>query len=77
MRQPDILKHIKDLTDEEQQLFTKGNLSSAESSRLHDIEKELNEYWDLLRQRRAYREFGKNPDNAHLRSSDMIDNYEQ
>ena len=77
MKQTDILKHIKDLSTEEQQLFTKGDLSSAESSRLHEIEKELDEYWDLLRQRRAYREFGQNPDNAHLRSSDTIDNYEQ
>ena len=77
MKQSDIIKHIKDLTDEEQRLFTKGNLTSTESSRLRQIEEELNTYWDLLRQRRAYREFGQNPDKAQLRNQDIIDNYEQ
>ncbi|HXU47731.1 MAG TPA: DUF2630 family protein, partial [Candidatus Binatia bacterium] len=33
--------------------------------------------WDLLRQREALREFGKDPDRAQVRSADVVENYEQ
>jgi hypothetical protein len=77
MNQSEIFKHIKDLTDEEQNLFTKGDLDGKERSRLNEIDEELNQYWDLLRQRRALREFDRNPERAKLRNPDVINNYEQ
>jgi hypothetical protein len=38
---------------------------------------ELDQYWDLLRQRRALRDAGKNPNHAEMRSSDIVENYEE
>jgi hypothetical protein len=45
--------------------------------RLAAIEVELDQCWDLLRQRRAKREFGDNPDEASVRPPDIVENYEQ
>jgi hypothetical protein len=38
---------------------------------------ELDQYWDLLRQRRALREFGADPDRAHLRPASVVEKYKQ
>ncbi|HVZ14939.1 MAG TPA: DUF2630 family protein, partial [Bauldia sp.] len=59
-----VLKHIKELADEEHHLYEKGSLTEAEQTRLRAINVALDQYWDLLRQRRAKREFGENPDEA-------------
>lgn len=77
MKQDEVLKHIEQLTEEEQSLYTKGDLTSEEHTKLHKIEEELNQYWDLLRQRRALREMGGDPDKAKLRSQDKVDHYKQ
>lgn len=58
-----VLKHIKDLTD-------------AERERLKLINIALDQYWDLLRQRRAKREFGQNPDEAEIRRPGIVEKYE-
>jgi hypothetical protein len=71
-----VLKHIKDLADEEHQLYEKGHLSEAEQTRLRAINVALDQYWDLLRQRRAKREFGENPDEAEMRSPGIVEKYE-
>jgi hypothetical protein len=71
-----VLKHIKDLAEEEHQLYEKGNLSEAEQTRLRAINVALDQYWDLLRQRRAKREFGENPDEAEIRSPGIVEKYE-
>jgi hypothetical protein len=44
---------------------------------LKTLQVELDRCWDLLRQRRALREFGDNPDDARLRPADVVENYEQ
>ena len=36
---------------------------------------ELDQYWDLLRQRRARREFGFDPSEAHARDADVVKKY--
>jgi uncharacterized protein YjaG (DUF416 family) len=73
-----ILNRIEDLISEEQQLFAKGEqISDDERKRLKDIEIELDQYWDLLRQRRALRDAGKDPCDAKLRSKNTVENYEQ
>lgn len=71
-----VLKHIQELTDEEHRLYERGNLSDAERDRLKAIAVALDQYWDLLRQRRAKREFGENPDEAEMRPARIVENYE-
>ena len=71
-----VLKHIKELADEEHHLYEKGNLSDDEKSRLKAINVALDQYWDLLRQRRAKREFGENPNEAEMRSPNIVEKYE-
>ncbi len=72
-----VLKHIKELTDEEERLYTRGNLSDKEVKRLHQMKIELDQCWDLLRQREGLRDAGKNPDAARVRPPDIVENYEQ
>ena len=79
MNDADILQHIQALVDEEHQLQsrTEHPLGEAEAERQHQIEVALDQCWDLLRQRRARREFGENPDDASLRSPNTVENYRQ
>jgi hypothetical protein len=72
-----ILNHIEELVSEEQRLFAKSDINDDERKRLKDLEVELDQYWDLLRQRRALRDAGKDPDKAELRGPDTVENYEQ
>src|SRR5882724_3887053 len=41
------------------------------------VKEELDQCWDLLRQRRALREFGRDPDEAKVRPAKIVENYEQ
>ena len=70
-----VLSHIEALVAEEHRLFAKGALDEAESARLGVVQVELDRYWDLLRQRRAARETGHNPDDAKLRPPGVVENY--
>jgi len=72
-----VLGHIDALVKEEERLFAQGELSGDDAARLAKIKIELDQYWDLLRQRRALREFGKDPDRAKIRSSKVVEDYEQ
>lgn len=71
-----VLRHIKELAEEEHALYEKGNLSEAERERLKTLNIALDQYWDLLRQRRAKREAGENPDEAEIRRPGIVENYE-
>ena len=71
-----VLTHIKELADEEHQLYEKGDLTEAQRQRLKAINVALDQYWDLLRQRRAKREFGGNPDEAEVRPARIVEGYE-
>ena len=70
-----VFDHIRRLVQEEHRLFERGQLSSEGSHRLAAIQVELDQYWDLLRQRRARREFGGNVSDAHLRDADTVKKY--
>jgi hypothetical protein len=70
-----ILKHLKNLTDREGKLWGKENINNEEVAQLHQIKLELDQYWDLLRQRKALRDAGENPDKAAIRDIDTIENY--
>ncbi len=71
-----ILGAIERLTHEEHALYEKGALSQADKARIKKINVELDEAWDLLRQRRAKREFGQNPDEADIRPGRVVEKYE-
>lgn len=75
----DIQQHIKSLIDEEHQLrdaLQQGRISASdEQDRLGRLEVELDQCWDLLRQRRAKREFGENPDEAAVRDAGTVEGY--
>jgi hypothetical protein len=74
-----IRAHINALVAEERELRTKlsrGEISADEEhSRLRHLETELDQYWDLLRQRDARRQYGENPDDASVRSEDVVEKY--
>ena len=72
-----ILEHISALVHEEQDLYARESPSGAETERLQKIQVELDQYWDLLRQRRALREFGQDPDTAKVRPAAIVEKYEQ
>ena len=74
-----ILQQIEKLVDEERELRdqAKGELADEERARLESLEIALNQCWDLLRQRRALREFGENPEHAHSRDATTVERYEQ
>lgn len=72
-----VMKHIEELVAQEQHLYGKSHLSQEEKDRVHAIKVELDQYWDLLRQRRALEEFGDDPDKAQLRGPDIVEKYQQ
>jgi hypothetical protein len=77
MTDREVMDKIKDLLEEEHKLFSKNGLSTEERKDLEKIQTGLDRYWDLLRQRRALKEYGDNPDKAGLRDSGTVENYEQ
>ncbi len=73
-----LLSHIHELVEEEKRLRgTHRGLSSDDRQRLDLVERELDQCWDLLRQRRAREEFGDDPDTAKTRSVDEVESYLQ
>ncbi len=72
-----IRKHIEDLVGEEHGLRKQKALSGADHERLQAIQVELDQCWDLLRQRRALREFGEDPEHARVRPPEIVEKYEQ
>ena len=80
MDDPEVIRHIGALVDEEHEL-ERGQAASgpdeAAEDRLREIEVALDQCWDLLRQRRARRHGGDNPDEAAVRSADVVEHYQQ
>ena len=72
-----VLTHIERLVAEEHRLFGQKSLDQEGSKRLAQVQVELDQCWDLLRQRRALREFGEDPDQARVRPPDVVEKYEQ
>ena len=81
MNDKEILGHIDELIATEHDLRTKvanGELSGPEErERLRSVEEALDQCWDLLRQRRARREFGENPEEAQARPAGEVEDYMQ
>jgi len=72
-----VLNHIEKLVEEEERLYGQSELGDEDRGRLAELKVELDQYWDLLRQRRALREFGEDPDKAQIRPSGTVEDYEQ
>jgi hypothetical protein len=70
-----VLTHIQDLVAEEHRLLGKGALEAADHERLTKVQVELDQCWDLLRQRRALRETGGDPERAEIRPPDIVEKY--
>jgi hypothetical protein len=70
-----VLNRIQKLVEEEKALLRGGQ--AATGDRLSSLQVELDQCWDLLRQRRALREFGDDPDEAKVRPANVVENYEQ
>ena len=79
-----VLTRIELLVNEEQELRTREQRDridepalAADRDRLRDVEVELDRCWDLLRQRRARRSAGQDPDAARVRDAVTVENYRQ
>jgi hypothetical protein len=72
-----VLGKIESLIREEQGVYGRSDVTEADRLRLEKIQVELDQCWDLLRQRRARREFGQDPDGATVRPASVVERYEQ
>jgi Protein of unknown function (DUF2630) len=81
MEDKEIMAHISELIATEhalRQQHAAGELTGVqEREQLRSAEDALDQYWDLLRQRRARREFGENPDEAAARPVSEVEGYQQ
>jgi hypothetical protein len=84
MSDESIAARIERLVDEEHNLRRREQTDSAdtqaladERARLRAVEVELDRCWDLLRQRRALRDAGADPDEARARDADTVERYQQ
>ena len=78
MDDKNVIQHIDQLAREEHDLFereSQGKSSDADRERLRRLQTLLDQCWDLLRQRRAKREFGQDPDEARPRDEKTIKGY--
>jgi uncharacterized protein DUF2630 len=79
-----ILSRIEALVHEEHALQGREQSDAVQEEslaedrqRLQDVSVELDRCWDLLRQRRARRSAGENPDDAEVRDSETVEKYLQ
>ncbi|MFR0354387.1 DUF2630 family protein [Streptomyces sediminimaris] len=74
-----ILARITEMVENERELrasLSAGEIDgTTERQRLGELERELDQCWDLLRQRRAKAEYGENPDQAAVRPSSQVEGY--
>ncbi len=73
-----IAQRINELAHEEHELLERQSrraVTDADRERLRRLEVMLDQCWDLLRQRRARREFGQNPDAARIRDAKTVEGY--
>ena len=80
MDETNIHGSIEKLVEEEHELWEReanGSASEDDRRRLAEIKVSLDQCWDFLRQRRALREAGFDPEVAHPRSAEVVESYEQ
>ena len=77
MDEKDILNRISSLVEEEHTLREGAEHTAEQRARIGELEKHLDQCWDLLRQRRAKRQYGENPDEAEARPEPQVESYLQ
>jgi hypothetical protein len=80
MEDPQIHASIEDLVAEEHELWQResdGTATDADRARLRQLKVSLDQCWDLLRQRNALRDAGRDPDAAQVRPADVVERYQQ
>ena len=80
MDDPKIHNTIEELVAEEHELWQRessGDATDADRRRLQDVKVSLDQCWDLLRQRRALREAGRDSSTADVRRPEVVEGYEQ
>ncbi|HEV7761376.1 MAG TPA: DUF2630 family protein [Acidimicrobiales bacterium] len=82
MDDAEVIRRINDLAQEEHRLEQAagsgpGGLSDDDHARLREVEVALDQCWDLLRQRRARRSSGQDPDEAQVRPEGTVEGYQQ
>lgn len=75
MKDSVVLSHIAALIEEENRIRAQSPATHEDSARLRHLNEELDQCWDLLRQRRALREFGEDADAAKPRDVDIVERY--
>ena len=71
---------IEGMVAEEHELWQResdGTATDADRERLRQLKVSLDQCWDLLRQRTALRDAGRDPDAAQARSADVVERYQQ
>jgi Protein of unknown function (DUF2630) len=77
---PQIHGTIEELVSEEHELWQResaGTATDEDRQRLESVKVALDQCWDLLRQRRAKRDAGLDPEQAELRRPEVVEHYEQ
>jgi len=80
MEDTQIHERIEQLVAEEHELWQReagGGAAADEQRRLAEVGVALDQCWDLLRQRRALRDAGRDPDDAQGRSEEVVEHYQQ
>jgi hypothetical protein len=77
MDESDILSRIHSLVEEEHKLREGTDHTEDERARMGKLEADLDQCWDLLRQRRAKRQYDEDPDEASTRPESTVENYLQ
>ncbi|MFI5043200.1 MAG: DUF2630 family protein [Acidimicrobiales bacterium] len=72
----EVIARIGALVDEEHRLES-SDPNPPDQERIRELEIALDQCWDLLRQRRARREAGQDPDQAHSRTEGTVEGYQQ
>jgi hypothetical protein len=77
MDEQEILSRINALVEEEHQLREGTEHTDEQRARINALEAHLDQCWDLLRQRRAKRQYDENPDEAEARPEQQVEGYLQ
>jgi len=70
-----VLRRIEELVSQEHGLQAQESMTEDERGRLKAIQVELDQSWDLLRQRRALRAAGQDPSKAQVRAANIVEKY--
>jgi Protein of unknown function (DUF2630) len=75
-----IHERIEALVSEEHELWdreSQGVADAGDRRRMEELKVSLDQCWDLLRQRRALHDAGRDPDAATVRDEEVVERYQQ